>query len=72
MNFPEKLVELRNEKDILQKNLVKELGFNLHTYQRFEYGLQEPRMSTLIALADFYNISLDELVCREWPKEPEA
>ena len=66
MNFSEKLVELRNKKGILQKDLVKELGFSLHTYQRFEYGLQEPRMSTLIALADFYEISLDELVCREF------
>lgn len=72
MNFSEKLVQLRNEKGILQKDLVKELGLNLHTYQRFEYSLQEPRMSTLIALADFYNLSLDELACRDWPKEPEA
>ena len=29
-------------------------------------------MSTLIALADFYGLSLDELVCRDWPREPEA
>ena len=72
MDFPEKLVRLRDEKGILQKDLVKKLGLTLHTYQRFEYGLQEPRMSVLIALADFYDISLDELVCREWPKEPEA
>ncbi len=67
MNFPEKLVFLRNSKGIMQKDLVKELGFNLHTYQRFEYGQQEPRMSALIALANFYGISLDELTCRDWP-----
>lgn len=71
MNFPEKLVQLRNERGILQKDLVKELGLNLHTYQRFEYGQQEPRLSVLAALADFYDISLDELVGREWPKELE-
>ena len=29
-------------------------------------------MSTLVALADFYGLSLDELVCREWPKESET
>ena len=72
MKFPEKLVQLRTEKGILQRDLAKELGLNLHTYQRFEYGQQDPRMSTLIALADFYQISLDELVCRNWPGEPEA
>ncbi len=72
MDFQEKLVQLRNINGILQKDLAEKLGINLHTYQRFEYGQQEPRMSTLIALADFYDISLDELVCRDWPKEPEA
>ena len=72
MDFQEKLVQLRSIKGVLQKDLVKELGLNLHTYQRFEYGQQEPRMATLIALADFYGISLDELVCRDWPREPEA
>lgn len=72
MNFQEKLVQLRNINGILQKDLAEKLGVNLHTYQRFEYGQQEPRMSTLIALADFYDISLDELVCRDWPREPEA
>ena len=40
-------------------------------YQTYERGHCEPQMSTLIALADFYSLSLDELVCRDWPKEPE-
>ena len=39
---------------------------------RYERGHCEPQMSTLIALADFYSLSLDELVCRDWPKEPET
>ena len=72
MDFQEKLIQLRNVNGILQKDLAEKLGVNLHTYQRFEYGQQEPRMSTLIALADLYNLSLDELVCRYWPKEPDT
>lgn len=68
MDFQEKLIQLRNINGILQKDLAEKLGVNLHTYQRFEYGQQEPRMSTLIILADLYDISLDELVCRDWPK----
>ena len=67
MNFQEKLIQLRNISGILQKDLAKSLGISLHAYQRFEYGQQEPRMSILIALADFYGLSLDELVCRDWP-----
>lgn len=67
MKFSEQLVALRDQKGLLQKDLAKALGISLHAYQRFEYGEQEPRMSTLIALADFYDISLDKLVCRKRP-----
>ena len=44
---------------------------SLRGYQNYEHGLREPKMSALIALADFYDISLDELVCRDWPREAE-
>ena len=65
MKFSEHLVFLREKNGILQKDIAKKLGISVHAYQRFEYGEQEPRMSALIALADLYDISLDELVCRE-------
>lgn len=67
MKFSERLVFLREKSGILQKDLAKEIGISLHAYQRFEYGEQEPRMSVLISLADFYDLSLDELVGRERP-----
>jgi len=65
MKFSEHLVFLREKNQILQKDIAKEVGVSLHTYQRYEYGEREPQMSVLIALADLYNLSLDELVCRE-------
>ena len=65
MKFFEHLVFLREKNGILQKDIAKKLGISVHAYQHFEYGEQEPRMSALIALADLYDISLDELVCRE-------
>lgn len=68
MKFSEKIAELRKKKGLKQTEIAKALGISLHAYQRFEYGEQEPRMSIMIALADFYGISLDELACREWPR----
>ena len=65
MNFSEHLVFLREKRKISQKELVKAIGISVHAYQRFEYGEQEPRLSVLVALADFYGLTLDELVCRE-------
>ena len=33
-------------------------------YQRYEYGTREPAYQKLLALADFFNVSLDYLVGR--------
>ena len=66
MKFSEHLIHLREKRGVLQKDIAKALGISLHAYQRFEYGEQEPRMSVLIALADFYDLSLDKLVGREY------
>lgn len=70
MTFPEHLIKLRENRGVSQKALAKALDIGLHTYQRYEYGERTPPLPTLIALADFYDISLDELVCRDWPKKP--
>ena len=65
MNFQEHILELRITRGVLQKEIADAIGVSLQTYQRYEYGTREPRISKLIALADFYDMSLDELVCRE-------
>lgn len=71
MTFSEHLSELRKERDLLQKDVAKEIGVTVRAYQRYEYGEREPQLSVLIALADFYNLSLDELVCRERERGPQ-
>lgn len=65
MEFSEHLVFLRKKRGVVQKELAEIAGVSVHTYQRYEYGEQEPQLSALVALADFYDLSLDELVCRE-------
>ena len=64
MTFAEHLIFLREKRGILQKDIAKAIGVSVHAYQRFEYAEREPRLSVLVAIADFYGISLDELVCR--------
>lgn len=65
MTFPENLLRLRSACGLSQKELAKKLNISLPSYQRYEYGQREPQLSTLVAIADFYDISLDELACRE-------
>lgn len=65
MKFHENLLRLRQEKGLKQQDVATGAGLSLRGYQNYERGLREPSLSTLIALADFYDLSLDELVCRE-------
>ena len=65
MTFGENLLRLRKEKGLSQPSVSDGAGISLRAYQNYERGLREPQLSPLIALADFYGISLDELVCRK-------
>jgi len=65
MTFSEHLYQLRVVKRLKQKEVAAAIGVSTLTYQRYEYGTSEPTLSKLIALADFYQLSLDDLACRE-------
>ena len=68
MTFPENLLKLRTERGLTQADVAKAIDIRTLTYQSYEYGEREPRLSKLIALADFYHLTLDELACRELEK----
>lgn len=68
MTFSEHLLYLRKQKRLKQTDVADAVGVTERGYRNYELGLREPPLSTLIALADFYDLSLDELVCRERSK----
>ena len=65
MTFSEHLLYLRETRNLKQDDVADAVGVTTRAYRNYERGLREPQMSTLIALADFYDLSLDALVCRE-------
>ena len=65
MKFHENLLRLRKERGLTQPEVAEGSGLSLRGYQNYERGLREPSLTGLIALADFYDLSLDELVCRQ-------
>ena len=67
--LPERLLALRQERDLSQKSLVQEMGIALNTYVRYERGEREPTASVLVQIADFYDVSLDYLVGRSEQRE---
>ena len=60
----DRLVELKNSKGCLQKDIAKFSGMSLRTYQRYEKGQVQPTLPVLIALANFFDVSIDYLVGR--------
>lgn len=60
----EKLRALRIQKNVTQKEIATNINVSPISLQRFEYGTVRPSLDTLIALADYFNVSLDYLVGR--------
>ena len=57
---------LRKEKTLTQKDLAKMLNIAVSTYSGYELETSEPSLNTLIKLANYYDVSLDYLVGREY------
>lgn len=62
-----RLVALRKARGLSQAQVAKAVHVAPRAYQNYEYDEAEPRLSTLIRLADFYRVPLDTLVGREAP-----
>lgn len=62
--FSERMYQLRKEKKISQVALAKEIGVSSRVYQDYEYGKREAQMTTLVRIADFFDVSLDYLTGR--------
>lgn len=68
MEFSKKLKHLRLALNCTQAEMANLLGVTVRGYRNYELGAREPGLSVLIKLADYFNVSLDELVGRNYPK----
>lgn len=65
MNIGGKLKELRKQSGLTQEELSLKLGISRVNYTRYEIGQVRPDYETLVKIADFYDVSLDEIFDRE-------
>ena len=67
--FSQRLRELRQERGLKQREMAEICGLKLRGYQQYEYNESYPEVPGLVALADYFNVSLDYLMgrsdCRE-------
>ncbi len=64
MTFSERLVQLRKNHNLTQKKLAAETRLSELAIQNYEAQRRKPAFDALIALADYFDVSLDYLVGR--------
>lgn len=62
----EQLKWIRNRKGISQEELAEQIHMRRQTVSSYERGISTPDIYKLIAMADYLDVSLDELVGRKW------
>lgn len=63
-SFNERLKEIRINHSVTQKQLSIDLDLSERGIQSYELGERKPGLDALIALADYFNVSLDYLTGR--------
>ena len=62
VKFKERLVELRKEKKLTQQDLATKLNTTQRRISHLEKGNAEPDVTTLLRLAEIFNVSTDFLL----------
>ncbi len=62
--FQARLRECRKKSGFTQQEMAQELEIVFRSYRRYECGDSEPILSTLVKLADYFDVSLDYLAGR--------
>ena len=60
--FPEKLKELRKRKGLTQVELANELNVATGTIGMYETGKRSPDNETLLKIAEYFDVTVDELL----------
>jgi len=69
MNFSTNLKNYRLATNRTQKEMAEFLGISERGYRNYEIGAREPNLSSLIQIADILEVSLDDLVGRNFSKD---
>ena len=71
MSIYKNIRDLREDNDITQSEVAKVLGIAQNTYSQYETGKIQFTGEMLIALADYYDTTVDYLLGRTSEKNPQ-
>lgn len=61
-NYYERLRDLREDRDLTQKQIAELLNTTQQVYSRYENGTNELPIHHLISLSEFYKVSTDYIL----------
>lgn len=70
MLFRYRLKALREDADLTQQSLADKLHITRQALSNYENTNREPSYDVLIKIADYFNVSLDYLLCRTNARVP--
>lgn len=59
-----RIKQLREQKGITQLKMAMDLSMNQNTISRYESGARQADYETLIAICDYFNVSIDYILMR--------
>lgn len=59
-----RLKELREGRRVYQREMAEMLGLTMRGYQCYETDDSEPKLATLVTIADYFGVSVDYLLGR--------
>jgi len=62
MTFHEKLRECREESGLSQNDIAERLSISRQAVSKWERGINEPDIETIVRLSDIYNVTIDQLL----------
>ncbi|MDE6758746.1 MAG: helix-turn-helix domain-containing protein [Clostridia bacterium] len=65
MNIGEIIKHLRIERNLSQQKLAQEIGVSQKAIDYWERGINEPKASYILLLADFFGVTTDFLLGRD-------
>lgn len=62
MKTPQRIRNIREDKDLTQQQVADGIGVKREQYRRYESGENEMKVSHIINLCKFYNLSADYII----------
>lgn len=58
----DRLIQLKTDNSLLQKEIAEKLQISVRTYQRYESGERSPDAELIVKMCKFFDVSADYLL----------